>query len=42
MLVSHLAGLWALRVKLDLLGSQLPPSIHIVTQVNPTECSLAQ
>lgn len=42
MLVPHLAGLRTLRIKLDLLGGQLPPSIHIVTQVNSTKCSLAQ
>lgn len=42
MSVSHLTGLGTLRIKLDLLGSQLPPSIHIVTQVNATKRSLAQ
>ena len=39
---SHLACLRAVRIKLDLLSSQLSPSIHIVTQVNPSKCPLAQ
>lgn len=39
---SHLAGLRTVRIKLDLLGSQLPPSVHIIAQVNLTKRTLAQ
>lgn len=41
-MLSHLAGFRTVGIELDLLGSQLPPSVHIVTQVHPPEGALAQ
>lgn len=42
LLAPHLTGLRTVRIKLDLLGSQLSPSIYIITQVNLTKRALAQ
>lgn len=42
LLASHLARLRTLRVKLDLLGAQLPTRIHVVTQVDTAKRTLAQ
>lgn len=39
---SYLAGLWTLRIKLDLFDRQFPSGICIVAEVHPSKGSLAQ
>lgn len=39
---AHLTGLRTVGVKVDLLGGELPPRVHVVTQVDVTERPLTQ